>query len=114
MIPSTEWKEQIDADESQRFAGYARIFAAIQARKSAKYGTGRALHRKQLTAASGVLEVLAGLPEFARQGLFAKPVRFDTWVGEIPPIGVWVDSSDLTVDETVDEVLDRWAQAIVQ
>lgn len=80
MIPSTEWKEQIDADESQRFAGYARIFAAIQARKSTKYGTGRALHRKQLTAASGTLEVLAGLPEFARQGLFAKPVRFDTWV----------------------------------
>jgi broad-specificity NMP kinase len=40
-------------------------------------------------------------------------VRFDTWVGEIPPLGVWVDSTDLTVDETVDEVLDRWPQAIV-
>jgi len=80
LIPSTGWKEHIGADEAERFAGYARIFAAIQARKSAKYGTGRTLHRKQLTAARGTLEVLDGLPDFARQGLFAAPARFDTLV----------------------------------
>lgn len=78
--PSTAWKEQIAADEAQRFAGYGVQFAAIQARKSKKYGPGRALHRKQLTAARGQLEVLADLPEFARHGLFATPHEFDVWV----------------------------------
>ncbi len=80
LTPSTEWKEQIGADEAARFAGYGQVFAAIQKRKSAKYGTGRALHRKQLTAARGTLEVLGGLPEFARQGLFAAPAKFETLV----------------------------------
>jgi hypothetical protein len=80
LKPSTEWKEQIAADEAERFAGYGQTFAAIQARKSKKYGAGRALHRKQLTAAKGTLQVLDGLPEFARQGLFVAPGRFEVWV----------------------------------
>ena len=80
LVPSTQWKEQIAADEAERFAGYGQAFAAIQARKSKKYGTGRALHRKQLTAAKGSLQVLDGLPEFARHGLFAAPGQFDVWV----------------------------------
>ncbi len=75
--PSTHWKEQIDPDEAQRFAGYVEIFKAIQVRKSRKHGAGRALHRKQLTVAQGTLEVLGNLPEFARQGLFASPGTFD-------------------------------------
>jgi hypothetical protein len=78
--PSTQWKERIAADEDQRFAGYAQQFKAIQARKSEKYGTGRALHRKQLTAARGTLEVLGELPAFACQGLFAQPGQYETWV----------------------------------
>ena len=80
LTPSTAWQEQIGADEAERFAGYGRQFAAIQKRKSEKYGTGRALHRKQLTAAQGTLEVLADLPEFARHGLFAAPGTFDARV----------------------------------
>lgn len=80
MIPSTLWKESVSADEAQRFAGYAHQFAALQERKSRKYGNGRALHRKQLTAAHGALQVLDGLPEFARQGLFATPGLYDVWV----------------------------------
>jgi len=80
MKPSTQWRELIAADETQRFASYAQQFAAIQARKSLKYGVGRALHRKQLTAAQGTLDVLPNLPPFARQGLFAKPARLDVWV----------------------------------
>lgn len=71
--PSTQWKEVIAPDEEQRFADYGRQFAELQARKSRKYGSGRGLHRKQLTAARGSLQVLDGLPEFAAQGLFAKP-----------------------------------------
>lgn len=75
--PSTDWQEKQAADEDQRYAGYAQQFADIQRRKSARFGAGRALHRKQLLAARGQLEVLAGLPTFARQGLFARAGQHD-------------------------------------
>ncbi len=78
--PSTAWKEVITPGEDERFAGYAQVFAEVQKRKSARYGTGRALHRKQLTAAAGTLEVLDGLPEFARHGLFAFPAVYEAQV----------------------------------
>ena len=80
FTPGTDWQEQVAADEAERFAGYARQFAAIQERKSKKYGPGRALHRKQITAASGFLQVLDDLPDFARQGLFARPATYDVRV----------------------------------
>ena len=74
---STDWKEQVGADEAAQFAGYAQVFAAIQARKSQKYGKGRGLHRKQLLGVRGRFEIAADLPEFARQGLFTSPGRFE-------------------------------------
>ncbi len=77
---STDWQEKIDLDEPARYEGYARQFAEIQKRKSERWGVGRALHRKQITAAHGTLEVLNGLPEFARHGLFAAPRDYDVWV----------------------------------
>ncbi len=80
LTPSTQWQENVAPDEAERFARYGQQFAAIQVKKSKKYGNGRALHRKQLTAAKGTLEVLADVPEFARQGLFAQPGTFETWV----------------------------------
>jgi len=80
LTPSIQWQEHVAPDEAERFASYGKQFAAIQARKSKKYGNGRALHRKQITAAKGSLEVLADLPDFARHGLFAKPGTFETWV----------------------------------
>ena len=80
LIPSTQWQEKLAPDEDERYARYGQEFAAIQARKSKKYGNGRALHRKQLTAAKGTLEVLADLPDFAGHGLFAKPAKYETWV----------------------------------
>ena len=80
LTPSTQWQERVAPDEAQRFAAYGQQFVAIQARKSKKYGNGRALHRKQITAAKGTLEVLADLPDFARHGLFAKPGSFETRV----------------------------------
>ena len=79
-VPSTGWKERIAPDEAQRYAGYASLFAEIQKRKSAKYGNGRTLHRKQLTAAVGQLQVLSDLPAFARQGLFASPGEHEVWL----------------------------------
>ena len=51
----------------------AEVIGALQHSRSAKYGTGRSLHRKQLLATTGTLEVLDGLPEHARHGLFAAP-----------------------------------------
>lgn len=78
--PGTDWKERIAPDEGARYAAAAAQFAEIQARKSARYGPGRALHRKQLTAAQGTLEVLGDLPEWAAQGLFATPRRYDALV----------------------------------
>ena len=78
--PSTGWQERVAPDEQERYAGYARQFAQIQARKSARWGIGRTLHRKQLTAAHGTLEVLDGLSSYARHGLFTKPGIHDVWV----------------------------------
>jgi hypothetical protein len=79
-MPSTDWQEKIAPEDDERYAGYARQFAQLQARKSARWGAGRALHRKQLTAASGTLEVLDGLPGHACHGLFARPGDYDVWV----------------------------------
>ncbi|KAF0166103.1 MAG: hypothetical protein FD157_722 [Rhodocyclaceae bacterium] len=78
--PSTEWKESIAADEAERHAGYASDFKEIQAAKSAKFGKGRALHRKQQLGLQGSLEVLSGLPGHVRHGLFAEPGTYETWI----------------------------------
>ena len=78
--PSTAWREQVAPDEDERFAGYAQQFTAMQRAKSAAFGNGRALHRKQHLGLKARLEVLDGLPEHARQGLFAAPRRFEAWV----------------------------------
>ena len=50
MAPSTEWREQIEGDEEQRFAGFAERIVAMQKKKSERYGNGRAFHRKQIRA----------------------------------------------------------------
>jgi catalase len=71
--PNTEWLERIAPDEEAHFARVAQVMADLQRTKSAKYGKGRALHRKQLLAATGTLEILPDLPAFARHGLFATP-----------------------------------------
>lgn len=78
--PSTQWQERVAADEAERHAAYARDFAQIQARKSARFGTGRTLHRKQLLGLQGSFAVLADLPGHARHGLFAAPRSYPVWV----------------------------------
>lgn len=77
--PSTAWAERIAPDEQERYARYARQFAEIQAQRAKRWGAGRALHRKQLAAAQGTLEVLDGLPAWARHGLFETPGQFEVW-----------------------------------
>lgn len=39
--------------------------------------------------------------------------RFDAWVAETPAIGLWIDSSDQTIDQTVDEILAHWPATAV-
>lgn len=78
--PSRDWKEIIRPDEEERYRRYTEIFRNIQKEKSAKYGNGRALHRKQLLAARAEFEVLPGLPEYASFGLFAKPGKYESHI----------------------------------
>jgi len=78
--PSTDWRETIDPGEEARYARQAEQLSAIQAAKSAKYGTGRLLHRKPVLALAGSLEVLPNLPPHAAHGVFAAPGRFPATV----------------------------------
>ncbi len=78
--PSTDWREDIAADEAERFQAYADRFIEIQKQNSAKFGNGRGLHRKQLLALKANFEVLSDLPPYAKQGLFAKPAKYDAWI----------------------------------
>lgn len=80
LPPSTGWTERVSPDEAERYARYADIFADIQRRKNARWGNGRTLHRKQLAAARGTLEVLDGIPAYAAHGLFAQPMDHEVWV----------------------------------
>ena len=71
--PSKEWRETIAPDEEARFARQAEKLALVHAALSARYGAGRLLHRKPALAARGTLEILDGLPTYARRGIFAAP-----------------------------------------
>lgn len=74
-MPSTHWREQLAPDEETRFAAYADTIRELQRRRRAKLGEGRALHRRAILGLRGHLDVLDGLPEHARHGLFARPGR---------------------------------------
>jgi hypothetical protein len=78
--PSTAWQEKVAPDEEERFARYAAAFEEMQRRKSVRFGPGRALHRKQVLGIAGRFDVLPGLPEHARHGLFALEGPHDAWV----------------------------------
>ncbi|MDE1997386.1 MAG: catalase [Burkholderiales bacterium] len=78
--PSTQWTERVGADEAERHERHAQLFADLQAQRNARFGPGRALHRKQLAGVGARLEVLPHLPEPARHGLFAQPKVLDAWV----------------------------------
>jgi hypothetical protein len=72
---STAWLERIAPDEEAHFAHAADVIGKLQQNRSARYGKGRALHRKMLLGTTATLEVPDGLPEHARHGLFASPGR---------------------------------------
>ena len=80
VSPSPHWQEQVMPDEEERFARYAQGFVELQQKNAKKYGTGRALHRKQILALHGTFEVKDNLPSHARYGLFAKPGVYKSWI----------------------------------
>ena len=40
-------------------------------------------------------------------------VQFDRWVAETPRVGLWLDTSDMTAEEVVDTIIDRWSEALI-
>ena len=78
--PSTEWKEHIEPDEDARFTRLAEQLREVQRRATRRQGAGRALHRKSHLGVEASFEVLGGLPEAVRQGLFAAPGRYQAYV----------------------------------
>jgi hypothetical protein len=39
--------------------------------------------------------------------------QFDEWVAQTPPVGLWLDTSDMTAQQTVDAIVERWDEALV-
>ncbi len=78
--PSTKWKEQLLTNEAKLHAEHLLAFDEIRKIKDAKYGKGRQLHRNVQLGLHGRFEVLDGLPEYAKQGLFAAPATYDAWI----------------------------------
>ncbi|MEU6147947.1 hypothetical protein ABZ848_47385 [Streptomyces sp. NPDC047081] len=79
-MPSTEWRETFLPDESTRHAEQAHVFSELQRQRLKKHGHGRALHRKQVAALRADFVVEEGLPEYARQGIFAFPAVHEAHV----------------------------------
>jgi hypothetical protein len=78
--PSTAWKEVVQPGEEAQLEALSREFVAMQSRMDARFGKGRALHRKQVVGATARFEALGNLPKWAAQGLFARPGRYDALV----------------------------------
>jgi hypothetical protein len=78
--PSTAWKEVVQPGEEAQLEALSREFVSMQARMDARFGKGRALHRKQVVGAVARFEVLGGLPRWAAQGVFERPGSYDATV----------------------------------
>ncbi len=76
--PSTEWREEIPADEAERFERHSQTMADVQKATSETFGKGRGLHRKRVLALSGSFTVMDDLPDHCRHGLFAKPGSYES------------------------------------
>ena len=92
--PSKEWREEIASDEDSRFQEYSEKILEVQRKKSKIFGNGRALHRKQLCGLKAKLEILDNLPNYAKQGVFAKPNTYDSLI-RISNGGVDIKSDNL-------------------
>ena len=39
--------------------------------------------------------------------------QFDGWLAETPRVGLWLDTSAMTPEQTVDAIIERWDQALI-
>lgn len=79
--PSTAWTEHVQPDEAARHERQAQDLVALQREKNARYGNGRALHRKQHVGLKATLRVHEGLPAHASHGLFARGgAAYEAWL----------------------------------
>ena len=88
--PSTEWRERIAPDEAAHLEHVAKVIAGLQRARSAKFGRGRALHRKQLLAATGTRMIHQDLPHDTRHyGEEVGPVgKMDVFPAEQLGVGL--------------------------
>ena len=90
-MPSKDWKERIEPGEAERFEQYGQQLRALQKARARGGAAGRGLHLRGHVGAEAEVEVLAGLPEHARAGFFARPgrhralVRFSNGAGHHQP-----------------------------
>jgi hypothetical protein len=91
MLPATDWKENIPADEAERFERYARELRELQAVRARAQGMGRALHARAQAGVEAEFTVRDDVPEYARVGFFGAPgthrayVRFSNGSGMRQP-----------------------------
>jgi hypothetical protein len=80
--PSTDWREVVPEGEEAELAKLAAQLGEVQAarHKAAGNHRDRALHAKGHAALRATLTVDSGLPEYARQGLFAHAEQYHAYV----------------------------------
>lgn len=55
-----------------------------------------------------------GTPWMSNEADLEQAVRsFQQWLEATPRMGLWIDSSAQTAEETVDEILARWDEALI-
>ena len=70
-MPASDWKEEIPADEPERFERYATYLGDLQKKNATTASLDRALHSKTNLGVEAEFEVLPG-PEETRVGMFAE------------------------------------------
>lgn len=133
LRPSTEARRQlqlrydlgVEAATTLRTAGFVAVHADIV--------LGEAVLRCEAAARPGQVRIVMLNPEvsaiagrersrnkrayeaYAATGQSLEDVirSHAAWINETPQLGIRVDSTDQTVEETVDEIIQRWDQSVV-
>lgn len=80
-MASTDWKENVAPNEATQFDVFAAQLRDMQREKAKLAGsTARALHAKGHAGLKAEVTIKAGLPDWAKVGLFAEPATHKAWV----------------------------------
>lgn len=79
-FPSTQWQEKIKTGEAARLEKYAAEIHALQLRNAGKGPVRRALHAKTQLGLKAEFEVMTGLHDFLKVGLFASVRTYKAYV----------------------------------